>query len=242
MEPNYYEHSLAEISWRSVEAALKQTDLVIMPLGCVEAYGNLPMGADGIAAEGLATAVAREMKALRTPIIPVGFTPTLAAFPGTLSVRRDALEAILTDMALDLIHFGAKRIFVVNGHAGNNDFVNAFLQKLPERGAKGAAVAVWSLAEAHDEGLFKNYNPHGHASEANASLLLHLRPELVDTSKKMVHKAKPSAYPDIIVPINALERMPDGMHGDTSEASAEKGQILFDRMVKRVCEFLTNWQ
>ncbi len=241
MTLNYFEHSLAELPWQVAEAALKETDLVIVPLGSVEVYGHLPMGTDGIAAEAIADKVARELKAIRAPLIPVGTTPTLAVFPGTLSVRREAMETFLRDLVFSLVKFGARRFFFVNGHAGNNDFVNAVMQELSEHGAKGATIQVWFFARAHDKDLFKNYNPHGHASEAGTSVMLYLRPDLVDASQKMSHKPTLSAFQDFTVPVDALERMPTGMHGDTSEASAEKGNILFERMTNRICEFIRHW-
>jgi creatinine amidohydrolase len=238
----YYEHSLAEIPWKVAEAALKQTDLVIVPLGSVEVYGLLPQGTDGIAAEAIADKIAREVKALRTPLIPIGTTPSLAVFPGTLSVRREIMEAFLRDTVFSLVKFGARRFFFVNGHAGNNDFISTIIQELSEQGAQGATIQVWFFARSQDEKLFINYNPHGHASEAGTSVMLYLRPDLVDASQKIVHKPTLSRYQDITTTMNMRERMPDGMHGDTTEASAEKGKILFDRMVNRICDFIRDWK
>jgi creatinine amidohydrolase len=241
MTLKYYEHSLAELPWRVAEAALQETDLVIVPLGSVEVYGHLPQGTDGIAAEALANTVARATKAIRAPLMPVGTTPTLAVFPGTLSVRRETMETMLRDMVFSLVKFGARRFFFVNGHAGNNDFVNAVMQELAEHGAKGATIQVWALARSQDKDLFKNYNPHGHASDAGTSVMLYLRPDLVDASQKMTHTPALSPYQDFTVPIDARERMPNGMHGDTTDASGEKGKILFDRMANRICEFIRQW-
>lgn len=241
MALNYYDYPISELPWQVVETALKETDLAIIPLGSVETYGHLPQGTDGIAAEAMAAAVARRLKALRTPLLPVGHTPTLAAFPGTLSIDRDALEQSLRGVVLSLVKAGVKRIFVMNGHAGNNDAVNTVLRELPEYGAKGATIQVWFFARSHDNGLFERYNPHGHASEAGTSVMLYLRPELVDASVIRVHKPAPNPYPDITVPANSRLAMPEGMHGDTTEASAEKGKELFNRMVDRICQFLSDW-
>ena len=241
MSLNYYDYPISELPWKVVEGALKETDLAIIPLGSVEVYGHLPQGTDGIAAEALAGAVARRMKALRTPLLPVGHTPTLAVFPGTLSIDRDTFEQMLRGVVLSLVKTGIKRIFVLNGHAGNNDAINAVLRELPEYGAKGATIQVWFFARSHDSGLFENYNPHGHASEAGTSVMLYLRPELVDASQKPVHKPAANAYADFTVPANARQAMPEGMHGDTTAASAEKGKELFDRMVNRICQFLGDW-
>ncbi len=241
MALNYYDYPISELPWKVVEAATKETDLAIVPLGSVEAYGHLPQGTDGLAAEAMATAIARRMKALRTPLIPVGYTPTLAAFPGTLSIDRSALETALRGVCLSLAKAGIKRIFVVNGHAGNNEAVNLILRELPELGAKGATIQVWFFARSHDSGLFEGYNPHGHASEAGTSVMLYLRPELVDMSATFYNKPTPNPYPDITVPSDSRKAMPDGMHGETSAASPEKGRELFERMVNRICQFLADW-
>ena len=48
---------------------------------------HITQGTDGIAAEAMADAIARQLKALRTPLIPVGTTPTLATFPGSQTIR-----------------------------------------------------------------------------------------------------------------------------------------------------------
>jgi creatinine amidohydrolase len=241
MALNYYDYSIAELPWKVVEAAFGQTDLAIIPLGSVEAYGHLPQGTDGIAAEAMAATVARRMKGLRTPLLPVGYTPTLAVFPGTLSVDRAALEQGLRGVVQSLVKAGIKRIFILNGHAGNNDAVNTVLRELPEYGAKGATIQVWFFARSYDSGLFEGYNPHGHASEAGTSVMLYLRPELVDASERPAHKPAPNPYPDFTVPADARIAMPGGMHGETAGANAEKGRELFDRMVNRICQFIADW-
>jgi creatinine amidohydrolase len=241
MALKYYEHPISELNWRTVEAAFKETDLAIIPLGSVEVYGHLPQGTDGIAAEAMAADLARQLKAVRTPLLPVGHTPTLAPFPGTLSISRTAFEESLRGIVESLVKAGAKRIFVVNGHAGNNDAVNAVLRDLPEVGAKGATIQVWFFARSHDSGLFQDYNPHGHASEAGTSVMLYLRPELVDPNERPSNIPPANAFPDITLTPNSRKAMPGGMHGVTTAASAEKGKELYDRMVKRLVEFLQQW-
>jgi creatinine amidohydrolase len=189
----------------------------------------------------MASVIANRLKATRTPLIPVGYTPTLAAFPGTLSIDRSVLENTLRDVALSLVKVGIKRIFVLNGHTGNNNAINVVLRELGKYGAKGATIQVWFFARSHDQELFNNYNSHGHASEAGTSVMLYLRPDLVDTDIILQHIPTPNPYPEITVALDSRQGMPDGMHGDTTEASAEKGRILFERMVDRICDFLSHW-
>lgn len=241
MALKYYEHPTSELNWRTVEAAFKETDLAIIPLGSVEVYGHLPQGTDGIAAEAMAADLARQLKAVRTPLLPFGYSPTLAVFPGTVSIDREALEQALRGLVKSLVKAGAKRIFVLNGHAGNNDAINTVLRELPEVGAKGATIQVWFFARSHDSGLFEDYNPHGHASEAGTSVMLYLRPELVDINERPSNIPPKNLFPDITLPPDSLKNMPNGMHGVTTAATAEKGKELYTRMVNRLVEFLNQW-
>jgi creatinine amidohydrolase/Fe(II)-dependent formamide hydrolase-like protein len=72
-------------------------------------------------------------------------------------------------------------------------------------------------------------------------MMLYLRPDLVDSTVARRHKPEPNPYPDITMPLDGRIALPEGMHGDTSAASAEKGRELFERMANRICQFIENW-
>ncbi len=241
MALNYYEHPISELNWQTIGEAFKQTDLAIIPLGSVEVYGHLPNGTDGIAAEAMAADLARQLKAVRTPLLPFGFSPTLAPFPGTVSIDRLAFEQTLRNLAQSLVKAGANRIFILNGHAGNNDSINTVLRELQAQGIKAATIQVWFFARSYDSGLFEDYNPHGHASEAGTSVMLYLRPDLVDINERPSNIPPKNNFADITLPPNSLKAMPNGMHGVTAGATAEKGKELYTRMVNRLVEFMRQW-
>jgi creatinine amidohydrolase len=54
------------------------------------------------------------------PAQPYGFTPTYMAYPGTLTLKLQTLLAVLGDLVESLHHHGFRRVFIVNGHGGNN--------------------------------------------------------------------------------------------------------------------------
>jgi creatinine amidohydrolase len=84
--------AIMEVSWQAFDAKRKETDLAILPLGAVEVYGpHLPLGSDAIVAERVARLVAERTGGIVMPVVPVGYSRSLADFPGTLNVSPAAL-------------------------------------------------------------------------------------------------------------------------------------------------------
>ena len=82
------------------------------------------MGLDYLAAEWLAGRVARDIECAVTPVIPVGFSRQWMAFPGTLSLRRDTVAAVMDDIVKSLIRHGIDRVLIINGHGRNSAILN----------------------------------------------------------------------------------------------------------------------
>jgi creatinine amidohydrolase len=170
------------MNWIDYEAAQKETDLVLIPLGAVEVYGpHLPMGADGIATSALAKGVAEEVPAIVSPVIPIGYSESLQAFPGTLSVKPSSLVAYTRDVAESFIKWGCRRILFINGHAGNVPYLNELARDLEnEHGVRCAQIDWWRFIQPLVKDLVESdILPHGHASEFGTSVMLHLAPEHV---------------------------------------------------------------
>jgi creatinine amidohydrolase len=87
----------------------------------------------------------------------------------------------------------------------------------------------------------KGYMAHGHASECGTSVMLHLRPDLVDMSKATRVEPGTDAYSvftDIIRYIPFGEKTDNGTIGDATIASAEKGKALLDACVERISAYM----
>ena len=53
------------------------------------------------------------------PVVAYGLTPYFSAYPGTISLRVDTYVALVRDILDGLFAQGFRRIFIVNGHGGN---------------------------------------------------------------------------------------------------------------------------
>jgi creatinine amidohydrolase len=118
--------ALYDLTSPEVAALLETTPVALMPFGSIEQHGpHLPCGTDTIAAELVAGELAERIGALLVPFCPYGVTPLHAGHPGTISLRRQTFEALLSDVCTELVRMGASTLVFVNWHEVNTPSLNA---------------------------------------------------------------------------------------------------------------------
>lgn len=108
------------MNWMQVEEKLRQDDRAVVPVGSTEQHGYLRLTVDAILAERVACEAAEPLGVPVFPVLNYGITPYFRAFPGTISLRLETYQHILTDVLDSLATTGFKRIMFVNGHGGNS--------------------------------------------------------------------------------------------------------------------------
>jgi creatinine amidohydrolase len=238
---------IQEMSWLEFDGRRKATDTVIIPTGAVEVYGpHLPLGTDSIVAEAIAVLVAQKTGALVAPTIGMGDSSMLLDFPGTFSLRESTYEAAMDDLCSSLIRYGFRNLMFINGHSGNVDPVNHLARRYQkESGVHCGQIDWWRFTAANAEGILdlKGHMAHGHASECGTSVMLHLRPDLVDMSKAVRTEPATDAYKvftDVIRYLPFSSKTTTGTIGDATLGSAEKGKALVERCVDRIAEYMNH--
>lgn len=148
-EQAYASGHLAELTSPECEALVRRCGTAVLGLGSVEQHGpHLPNGTDIMAADLVADAVAERLGALRVPFAPYGVTPLHAGWPGTVSLRPETFEALLTDVCRELIGQGVHTVVLVNWHEGNIPAMNAVATKLQaDHGSTFVAVQACYVAQ-----------------------------------------------------------------------------------------------
>ncbi len=167
--------------------ALAEEAVVLLPVGATEQHGpHLPVGTDHFAVEQIAVEAAKgvtdRVPVLVAPALPYGSSHHHLAFGGTLSLGTETYYRVVSDLVESLLIDGFRRVFVLNGHGGNNELIQLAVRDLAlRRPADLAAASYWTIAaddlvrvEANRYGRFP-----GHAGTFETSLVLALRPELV---------------------------------------------------------------
>ncbi len=239
---------LVELSGTAVGQTLTTDSVIIVPTGAVEHHGpHLPLITDALLAESLATAAVEQGAASG---LDLWLLPTLtytksdehAWAPGTMWLRWSTLMDTLIDLGRSVAATPATKIVFMNGHGGNT----ALLQVANRELRRQFGLATFSMpagiqrAGTADDGA----DEHGlgiHAGHGETSLVLHLRPDLVDLSLAQRNVPEHIAALDY-VGFNAMpvsfgwtsdDFGPTGVIGDPTRATAEAGAVLFAESVTR---------
>ncbi|MQA78030.1 MAG: creatininase family protein [Streptosporangiales bacterium] len=142
-------HDLSRLTSPEADEVTRDNGIAVIPLGSVEQHGpHLPNGTDTIAAELVARAVAARLGALYVPFAPYGVTPIHAGWPGTISLRRETFEALLTDVCTELTGLGTRAFVLVNWHEGNIASMDAVATKVQaELGATFVSAQACYVAQ-----------------------------------------------------------------------------------------------
>ncbi len=241
---------LAELTWPEFERKVRAGVTVFLPLGATEQHGpHMAMSVDVVLPTAVCERVARNVGGLVAPTIPYGYKSQPRsgggeAFPGTTSLDANTFSLVLRDVIRSLGHDGVRRLVVVNGHFENCwpavEGVDLGLRELRRDGIADMQVMrleYWDFVQRSTlDRLFPDGFPGTeleHASLLETSLMLLLRPDLVDMEK--VPDDGPARFP-------TYDRHPvpkgfvpaSGVLARAERATAEQGQWLMDDHVELI--------
>jgi creatinine amidohydrolase len=243
---------LAEMTAAEYKEALQRTDTVVLPVGSTEILGtHCPLGTDHLIAMQLGERIGKTAEALVAPTIPFGDALELSAWPGTITVESDVLKSLYLNVCQSFVQHGLKRIFFFNTHLTNLRAAEYCGRKLRRRGILVAQVDWWRAAFSVSGGIIESSPealPFGHGGEVTTSVIMSLRPDLVDISHAIkedckpawdFHKKYPTAaggpfftYPDF------TDFCDSGGWGDPSLAGREKGDKIIEQTLEKIVGFL----
>ena len=230
-------------------AALATVDrdqtLVVIPIAAVEQHGpHLPTGTDLMICSAIADAVEARLsqQVLLAPTDWLGASAHHLRLGSTLNSQLDTYIATLCDIARSLLDDGYRRLLFINGHGGNVDPMRVAVRELQPSypDAMLAAGSYWSVADDFiRETLEGDDKTVGHACEFETAMILHLRPELVDSARLADAGTLVTDQIDgVFLSRDMRQRTQEGFTGRPDLATAEKGERLFtgiaDRLVSLV--------
>ncbi|CAN5615912.1 mycofactocin biosynthesis peptidyl-dipeptidase MftE [soil metagenome] len=207
--------------------------LLLVPLGSVEQHGpHLPLATDTMVANAVTRTAAERLDAAGTrvlvaPAVSYGASGEHEGFPGTVSIGHEALFLLLAELARSACHWAGGVVFV-NGHGGN---ATTLLKVVELLRYEERAVAWTSTALADAD---------AHAGETETSLLRFLAPWSVRVDLMEAGATEPvSELMPRLREQGVLGVSPNGVLGDPTTSSPERGRELFERLVRNLVAELT---
>ena len=243
------------LEWHDLKAAelraLAARDaIVIVPVGSTEQHGpHLPVQVDALLAGEVARRAARRV-AEREPVVVAptvwtGLAEHHMSYGGTITLDFPTFHAVLRCVCDSILRHGFRRVLLLNGHGGNIAAMTVIVGELKrELKAAIATATYWTLPKAAEAfaGILEQQQNVRHACEAETSMLLHLKPELVDAEAMRAVEAPTKGLLDqggVYRWRSFAEITESGVIGVPAAASAEKGEKLLDAAGEALAEALT---
>jgi creatinine amidohydrolase len=258
-------HCLADLTYPDIQAYLKRSDLILIPIASTEQHGpHLPLSTDTVTAYEVSKRAAEQADVLYTPTIWMGYSPQHMRAPGqgagTITLRAETLLSLVYDIARSLIHHGFNKLIFVNGHGSNVKVIDPVLRRI--RYETGALVAFYKPYAERYMGLIRDLmenspeeTPGWHASELETSQMLAHDARLVHMERAAATEthiphwlpasfSKADGAPDVQFqgyqyfqfPMDHEEFNDTGVIGNPLRASAEKGEEAFRRYAKHLVD------
>jgi creatinine amidohydrolase/Fe(II)-dependent formamide hydrolase-like protein len=235
---------LGELTWKEARAKLKEVDIALFPVGSIEQHGpHLPLDVDAFDAERLCLDVAEmcsEPKPFVLPLLPYGVSYHHDEFPGTISISPGTLSQLTVDVGMSVARQGITKLIIVNGHGGNGPALHFAAQMINRDAHIFTCVDTGETSDTEIAPLAETLNDV-HAGEVETSTTLALRPELVQMAlaKKSVPRFSSdylefSSKKSIEWYVRTRRISQTGVLGDPTKATAKKGRLMWDIMVKNL--------
>jgi len=248
---------MTEIEWGRLKAhelrKLAEDDaILIVPIGATEQHGpHLPVMVDYRLAHEVAVRAARliaeHQPVVVAPVIPYGMSEHHVSLGGTLTLDFATMQAVLDCVCGSAIRQGFRRLFILNGHGGNIAALETIVTELTIRHRLPiGCAAYWQIAAGPIAAILERQPGVLHACEAETSMMLAV--ERVHVDEEVLPQTRGPYVPGAaaIEGVNAGvyrwrqigTRSLNGVVGDASAASADKGERLITAAAHAVAQAL----
>ena len=161
----------------------------IFCLGSTENHGDhLPLGTDSLISYELAKEVVKKVEdTMLLPVVPFGMSEHYSNFPIAISLEAETLIRLINNVLSSLVKHKIHKVLIINGHDGNiapiEMATREFKVSYPQ--IKIAVLNAWwvTAGKILPTNTFEVWDGLGHAGEGETSMVLNLRPDLVNMKK-----------------------------------------------------------
>ncbi len=230
---------LEELKTPDIEAYLKTGRAVLIPVGSVEQHGcHLPLGTDSFLVDLTVERVSESLRLLKLPVIQYGPCFNSSSHAGTISISTRRLYDYVEGIVLSLYQQGFRIFFLFSGHAEQSQLVT--LRELAEEFKQSKddvsfhLLCTYHINKIVSQSLF-DASKEFHAAAVETSLMLYLKPGLVDPTQFVAGKKE---IPEFEIVKDKKKYWESGVYGSPHTASKELGKQIFDKTVAYINRYI----
>lgn len=245
-----YDH----LTWAEINEAVALKKMVILPIGAIQQHGpHLPVDTDEVIVTALALDAAeqRRERVLVAPTLPYSYNLESMDFPGTVSVAARTFMDLCVALVKGFAYHGFDHILLLNGFGPNDNLVELVGRQINLETEALCGSVTWTSLLTVDPTFNATWRESAfpgasHADELETSLYLAIDEISVRMDQAQDHTPtfQPFNTPanfvfedhfgggSIYVPGWISGRSPNGVMGQPTKASAEKGRRIFAEAVR----------
>ena len=214
------------------EKIKRKKQVAIIPVGSIEQHGpHLPVSTDTDIVTAVSSKLAQKKNYLLLPTITYGVSFEHAPF-FNLSIRKNTLETVLTDICMSLLENKIKTVFIINGHHGNQNSIKNIdvkLKKISKSKLKVFPFSYWHYMDRDFD----------HAGFVETSLMLAVSKNVkMKLARKGLITEKMTKQEIKKIGRLANKSFPkatkNGVWGDPTKATKKDGQLILAEIVKNL--------
>ncbi len=188
-------------------------------------------------------AAARAGNVLVLPAFPYGFSSHHRDFQMTITLEPNTLIRAIEDVCSSLIRNGINRILILNGHDGNIAPIELSARTIKERypTVAIACLEAWWTLVAKTKNLFDDCQGLLHGGEAETSVMLSVRPDLVDM-RYAPKKTIPKIPRNVKIYWRFSEQTKTGATGAPRHASRSRGDETLHILEPLILGFINDME
>lgn len=237
-----------DYTWKELDALDRAKVKLVLPSGSVEEHGpHLTVASDSTAAQEFALRAARQVEgAIVLPCL--WYTPAVdtSNYTGTISIKSVNFINYVVDIFESLYRHGFRKLLVANVHGGAKSVLDVAIREFHgQMGTRDRAYNDDFFIHMHNFyapviaylNTLAEGKDWGHACEMETSVDMYLYPDRVfDTKGAEDYIPWEKGFEWYIGDMRAVDKQ--GVHGDPSKASPEKGKKAVDAVVAAAVEVM----
>ena len=236
-----------ELTASDFALAVKQSESVcVVPMGVIEKHGqHLPLGTDVYTSREICRRAAIKEYCIIYPFYFMGQIFEAQHQPGTIAYSPELLYQLLDETCKEIARNGIKKIILVNGHGGNNAWLQYFCQV---QLATPRDYIVYTITPSVSPDVqrkiaeLRKTTTGGHADEVETSSMLVVRPDLVKmeraTNESGDNQNQLKHVPDVFAGINWYAQYPNHYAGDAKDANPVLGELCIEGRSQQLIEII----